>query len=250
MKKTFFIAIISVLFSANVFAGNYNKLTFDTYVFLKMHEKTGIANLKKSNDYFLQSKNGIEYTKLYIKVNENYSKSQVENLGCKELVKTKSVALLSAPINQIEQLSALDFVELIEIAKQPKPFLDKALPSSNVDKVHQGIDLQRSYFGEGVIVGIVDWGFDFTHPMFSDENGNSRVKRAWLTGDNTGLYHPENFDYGTLYTNSDYIKDSLKCSSIAAGGHGTHVLGIATGTKIECKKKTYILVLQINQILQ
>ena len=38
MKKTFFIVIISVLFSANVFAGNYNKLTFDTYVFIKMHE--------------------------------------------------------------------------------------------------------------------------------------------------------------------------------------------------------------------
>jgi hypothetical protein len=35
-----------------------------------------------------------------------------------------------------------------------------------VDKVHRGLNLKQSYIGEGVIVGIVDIGFDFTHPMF------------------------------------------------------------------------------------
>ena len=80
----------------------------------------------------------------------------MEKLDAKVLVKTKTIALISIPINKIDELSKLDFVEYIDIAKQPKPLLDKAIPSTNVDKVHQGIDLQRSYYGEGVIVGVVD----------------------------------------------------------------------------------------------
>ena len=237
MKKILLLLSLSVLFSANVFAGNYNnKLTFDTYVFMKMHENKSITNAKsKSQDYFLQSKNGIEYTKLYIKVDENYSKSQVENLGCKELVKTKSVALLSVPINQIEQLSAFDFVELIEIAKQPKPLLDKALSSSNVDMVHQGEGLDCSYFGEGVIVGVLDWGFDFTHPMFFDENWNPRIKRAWIP------YFmekpPANFENGFLVTTADELFDIMYSSSDSY--HGTHVLGIAAGSKVVGQRNTY-----------
>ncbi|MCL2038963.1 MAG: S8 family peptidase [Bacteroidetes bacterium] len=249
MKNIFIILILSVWISANVFAENYNnKLTADTYVFLKMHENKSILNNKiKSKDYFLQSKNGIEYTKLYIKVNENYSKLQVENLGCKELVKTKSVALLSVPIDKIEQLSAFNFVELIEIAKQPQPLLDKALQSSNVDKVHQGIDLERSYFGEGVIVGVLDYGFDFTHPMFSDENGKGRIKRAWVPyayiDDDILLEFfppPKNSDVGFLLTDlHDFDIKFISDYSSNTEYHGTHVLAIAAGSKVEGQKYTH-----------
>ena len=241
MKKKLLLSIFSVLFFTSVFAENYNKLTLDTYVFLKIHENQSIINNQiKSKDYFLQSKNGIEYTKLYVKVNENYSKSQVENLGCKELVKTKSVALLSVPIDKIEQLSAFNFVELIEIAKQPQPFLDKALPSSNVDLVHQGIDLERPYFGEGVIVGILDYGIDFTHPMFLDENGKERIKRAWVPYIHEELMEfappPGSFNSGFLL-NDLYvdIKSILNFSS-NTNYHGTHVLGIAAGSRVEGQK--------------
>ena len=239
-KKISITLIFSVLFFVNLLAENYNnKLTFDTYIFLKMHENKSITNNKsKSKDYFLQSKNGMEYTKLYLKVNENYSIEKLENLGCKELVKTKSVALLSVPIEQIEQLSAFDFIELIEIAKQPKLMLDKALPATNVDKVHQGLDLEQSYFGEGVIVGILDIGFDFTHPMFSDENGNCRVKRAWVVDGVHNSNPPAGFETGILYTDSSIIKNEVK-SGNKFDFHGSHTLGIAAGTPVQGTQNKY-----------
>jgi len=93
-------------------------------------------------------------------------------------MKTRSIAILSLPVNQIEKLSALDFVERVEIAMRTKPLLDSAIPSSNVSKVHQGIDLKQTYTGKGVIVGIGDFGVDFTHPMFSTPDGTPRVKVA------------------------------------------------------------------------
>jgi subtilisin family serine protease len=73
--------------------------------------------------------------------------------------------------------------------------------------------------------------------MFSDENGNCRVKMVWLPADTNGN-PPANFDYGTLYTDSNYIKNILKYSS-TSNSHATHVLGIAAGTRVQGKKNTY-----------
>ena len=234
------IIVLLLLFSANILAENYNnKLTLDTYIFLKNAGKNKYLPTKnKSNNYFLYSKEEIKYTKLYTKVNENYSKKAIEELGCKELVKTKSVVLLSIPIDQIEKLLEFDFVERIEIAKQPKQFLDKALLSTNVDKVHQSVDLMRSYFGEGVIVGVLDIGFDFTHPMFSDENGNSRIKRAWIVGDNSNVNPPAGFESGTLYTDSFEIKNIVRYGN-KDNFHASNVLGIAAGTPVQTTNSKY-----------
>jgi len=147
--------------------------------------------------------------------------------------------LLSVPIDKIEELSQFDFVEWIEIATQPKPLLDRALPSSNVDKVHQGLDLERSYTGKGVIIGVGDWGFDFTHPMFSDTNGVSRVKRAWVTQfTGSGGIPPEGFDDGHLYTDSNQIKTQVRHTSTNQS-HGAHVAGIVAGTPIKAQIGTY-----------
>jgi subtilisin family serine protease len=187
--------------------------------------KSNPAEKNLLKDYSFQSENGVDLTKIYIKINGNYNQTELAKLDAKVLVKTKSVVLISLPVTKIEEVAKLDFVEFVEISKPPKPLLDKALPSSNVDKVHQGINLKSEYFGEGVIVGVVDWGFDFTHPMFSDENGNSRVKYAWI-------------DSRSIYTDSSIIKDSVKYS-YRYHYHGTHVLGIAAGSEVKGQKSTY-----------
>jgi subtilisin family serine protease len=242
MKKNFILLVVISLLVLpfQAFAKDINKkLSFDTYIFLAQYEQTKSNPAKKNllKDYSFQSKNGVDLTKIYIKINGNYNQTELEKLDAKVLVKTKSVVLISLPVAKIEEVAKLDFVEFVEISKPPKPLLDRALPSSNVDKVHQGINLKSEYFGEGVIVGVVDYAFDFTHPMFLDENGNSRVKRAWIASDESGS-PPANFDVGTLYTDSSIIKNVVKYSS-RNGYHGTHVLGIAAGSEIKAVKSTY-----------
>jgi subtilisin family serine protease len=111
--------------------------------------------------------------------------------------------------------------------------LNKALPSSKVDKIHKGEGLEQSYFGKDVIVGVVDYGFDFTHPMFQDANGNCRFKRAWVSGDEGTP--PEGSEYGNLLTENEIY--DYQFSSKAS--HGTHVLGIAAGSAVEGLKNNY-----------
>ena len=39
--------------------------------------------------------------------------------------------------------------------------------------------LPQAYTGKGVIVGVIDTGFDFQHPVFKDAEGRSRIKAVY-----------------------------------------------------------------------
>ncbi|MGW7363423.1 FAD-dependent oxidoreductase [Streptomyces sp. NPDC054841] len=111
-----------------------------------------------------------------------------------------------------------------------EPFVDHARP-----------DLEET--GRGVVVGVVDWGFDFAHPDFRRPDGRTRLLALWdqrpadpaspgpATPNGVGRlftaahidaalaqpdpygalgYHPADFDSGT-------------------GAHGTHTLSVAAG---------------------
>ncbi len=98
--------------------------------------------------------------------------------------------------------------------------------------------------GRGVIVGVVDWGFDFAHPNFRRADGSTRALALW---DQTATLPTagggtEPYGYGKVYTR-EQIDHALKTEEPYAslgyhpsagdpggkGAHGTHVLDIAAG---------------------
>ena len=59
-------------------------------------------------------------------------------------------------------------------------FLHHAAEDARLDSVRWAVNLPQEFTGEGVIIGITDWGFDYTHPVFYDTNMvHYRVLRAW-----------------------------------------------------------------------
>jgi subtilisin family serine protease len=236
MNKIFFVLTLSLLiFSTKSFAStNNSKLSPTTKQFIIEYNKYTNKNFERTKIFNIGSKIVVvnnAKTKFYIKIDANYSATEIEKIGGKEIMKTKSVALISLPISNINKLAELNSIEKIEIDTPPEPSLDRAIPATNVDKVHSGTDILYANYGKGVIVGVVDYGFDFTHPMLSDKNGNSRVKRAWLSADITGV-PPGTSEYGSLYTDSSIIKNVIRYSS-KAHWHATHVTGIAAGSEVE-----------------
>ena len=57
----------------------------------------------------------------------------------------------------------------VDAGKEVHLMMDSVRILTHVDEVHVGIGLPTSYQGEGTIIGIIDRGFDFTHPNFRDE---------------------------------------------------------------------------------
>jgi hypothetical protein len=99
--------------------------------------------------------------------------------------------------------------------------------------------------GSGVIVGICDWGFDFTHPNFRHPDGSTRLRALW---DQRGrdASSPAPYGYGRVHrpaeinaalaTDDPFAALGYDPSVSDAGGqgtHGTHVADILAGSRRE-----------------
>ena len=110
--------------------------------------------------------------------------------------------------------------------------LYRARTDGNVDSVFLGINLPEAFKGDSVIIGVTDWGFDYTHPTFYDTSMTRyRVLRAWDQFRTAGPA-PEGFDYGTELIGKEQLL-AAQCDTTNIYGHhyhGTHVAGIAAGS--------------------
>lgn len=93
-----------------------------------------------------------------------------------------------------------------------------------------------NFRGEGVLIGIIDTGIDYTHDAFKNADGTTRIHSIWDQTIQTGQV-PEGFFYGSEYT-SEQINLALNSAdplSIVPStdeiGHGTFLAGIAAGTE-------------------
>ena len=135
------------------------------------------------------------------------------------------------PMSRMVQLSLDNHVIRIESGYEVKSKMDFTPSSLGVDKVWSGQEgLPQAYKGDGVLVGICDAGFDFTHPMFRNADGSTRIKYVWdcLTGRGA----TEGYQgIGSLYDTPDKILKALG-SVDSMNTHGSYVAGIAAGSAI------------------
>jgi subtilisin family serine protease len=102
-----------------------------------------------------------------------------------------------------------------------------------------GITRLRNIFGlglrgQGVLIGFVDTGIDYTHKAFQYADNTSKIVSIWdqtIQSDNA----PEGFFFGTEYTR-EQINNALKSTeprtivpSTDENGHGTFLAGTAAG---------------------
>ncbi|MEO8075460.1 MAG: S8 family serine peptidase [Acidobacteriota bacterium] len=100
--------------------------------------------------------------------------------------------------------------------------------------------------GRGVVVGICDWGFDFTHPNFRNADGTTRLLCLWDQRGFGDPLAPAPYNQGRLLTR-DAINAALASPDppgtlgyhpasgdpTNTGSHGTHVADILAGNRRE-----------------
>lgn len=108
----------------------------------------------------------------------------------------------------------------------------QALEASNISVFHTAA--LGEIRGQGVIIGFVDTGIQYTNNVFKNADNTTRILAIWdqsIEGDTP----PPNYDYGTYYTQED-INNALQAAnpytvvpSRDEDGHGTYIAGVAAG---------------------
>ncbi|MDG1756574.1 MAG: S8 family serine peptidase [Bacteroidia bacterium] len=168
---------------------------------------------------------------LILKVNENFKISDLKNLGGNVGSQIKDVVTLRLNKDKYVTLSEVPGIECIQLARRMAPSLHRVIPDIKADSVYYSKMLDMGYTGKGVIIGVTDWGFDYTHPMFYDTAiQHTRIIAAWDQFKKSGPA-PDGFNYGTEYLGEQELlnaqKDTINIYGYAT--HGTHVAGIAGG---------------------
>lgn len=159
---------------------------------------------------------------------DNCDSGVLDASGAKPLAQFGDIFIADVPLDGIAHLAADRRVNRIEIERGSRPTLDSIAFFTHSDPVHAGEGLPQAFTGRGVVMGVMDVGFDLTHPTFRDPaTGACRISRFWdfLSTDTA----QSNMYVGAEYVGAEAVERYAHSRDAAKIYHGTHTLGIAAG---------------------
>lgn len=154
-----------------------------------------------------------------------------QQLGVTPIAENANTATVRLTLDALQRLAKQQGVEYIQITSGATQMLNLARQEAGTDLIHKGTDLPKAYTGEGVVVGVVDAGFDYMHAAFRrPADGALRIKRVWEQRATTldGASAPAKYGYGIELNTPELIEKAQGDSD--SNSHGTHVAAIAAGS--------------------
>lgn len=216
-------------------------------------EYTKLSNLILNNKNLMKSENFIYenikiisnssneiYINGLIKLDNQFNfndLSMFEQMGVKINSKFNTILSVKIPINRLIDVLKINNTKYFETYSNDSPYLQKSRKEAGVDEVNQGIsdgtNQIKGLSGKNVIIGVIDWGFDYTHPNFWDSTyTNPRIVKAWDQYKNVNKYgFIPNYGYGVVYQNKEDMLNVISDTASEHGiiSHGSHTAGIAGG---------------------
>ncbi|MDZ7308245.1 MAG: S8 family serine peptidase, partial [candidate division KSB1 bacterium] len=137
--------------------------------------------------------------------------------GARVLARIGEIAVIEAPVAQLEKIARLPNVVYLEAARAMRFSNDVGVVEAGGRAVAQQFNLT----GQGVIVGVIDSGIDWRHGDFRTAGGQTRIK--YLLDLSQG---------GRVYTETEInaaLSGGTALSTADRNGHGSHVTGSAAG---------------------
>ena len=178
---------------------------------------------------------GQEMVDAFIGIRDNSMVSVLQNSGVVVNCLFDGFVTAQIPLDRLTSVSRMKGVTDVEISKLVQLCTDSTLSVTHTNQVLNGMmyDLPQNYDGTGVIVGIIDNGFDYQHRAFrySDNVAKSRIVRVYSTQLKTG--HPALYNKviklpGSVFMNEEILSLTYDNTST----HGTHTASIAAGTHV------------------
>lgn len=194
----------------------------------KLTPGTQLLLLDTANTTVRRAPGAVEATvRAYVVISDDAAIGQIESLGGKVNARIGQRLTTTLPLSSLKAIADLAGVERVEAASETRQLLDVARKVTKVDDVHNGVSDYGAFTGKGVVVGIVDAGFQYNHlDFYNEDETRLRVKRVWDQNGTSGN-SPSGYGYGTEYTDSAEIVAAK--SDDKSTFHGSHVTGIAAG---------------------
>jgi minor extracellular serine protease Vpr len=228
------ILISDKLFSQAQLSPSSKRFLFDVDFFINLKNDAS-SNLSQNliDEYGLYFKDGNYYIGAMLLVKQNEFKPiDLKQYYIHNHRTIGDIVSVRVPIQNLAALKDCKGILLIDIGDPLTPFLNQSIINTRTDSVHWGLGgLDRAYTGKGVIIAVIDWGFDYTHPMFYDSTlSRNRIVRAWDQNKLSGP-SPKGYDFGTEYRSFEELQNAKSDTLYHFGytSHGTHVGGIAGG---------------------
>lgn len=164
----------------------------------------------------------------FLRIDGNADEVLSQN-GCRSLAHAGNIHIADIPVNRLGSLSLDPRVLRIEANRGNSMLNDMMAQHLNAQDAYEGLGLPQAYTGKDVVVGVMDIGFDLTHPTFySRDTTQYRIHRLWdmLSQDTVG----SSFYVGRDYTTRDELLQLGCCRDGRDFTHGTHTLGTAAGS--------------------
>lgn len=218
--KTITLAAAFLIVCAVVAVGNIPRGKMSAYV---RKAATSAAGLRKAKSQAVEQRMTV-----FVCASGDAADSVLTANGCQVYDQQGDIFIVSAPVRRLGALASASCVRRIEASASCRLDMDTTTSIINALPVYEGKALPQAYTGRGVVVGVMDVGFDLTHPNFLDSTSTDcRIRAFWdqLSNDTVG---------SAFVVGRDYIGDKIAAKKHSADGliqtHGTHTLGCAAGS--------------------
>lgn len=161
--------------------------------------------------------------------------------GLRTVAQFGNVVTGRVTVGDVMSVRAHPHVVSLKASMNHAPDLDHSIPDIGLALGRRGAVPDHRSGGRGVVVAILDWGFDFVHSNFRNKDGGSRVLFLWDQRGGLTRRSPKPFGYGREFTRQD-LDAALRApdsygtlgydpvdADPGTGCHGTHVADIAAG---------------------
>ena len=167
----------------------------------------------------------------FLKVNAAQTDEVCRQYGLRKYAQKGDIAIVSIPLSNLGPLSEHPAVHRIEASPSASLCMDTTAVVVGADKLYSPSIIHHSlspFTGAGVVLGMMDVGFDLTHPNFYDTaTSHFRIGAFWdqLSKDTINSTLP----VGRDFTGADLAEVQRSTDGLIQT-HGTHTLGIAAGS--------------------
>lgn len=205
--------------------------------FSKSIGKGATTNANDALKGAMHAQEGMEDNRLiccFVKVEQGIdAEEKIASLGGKCHAVMGDLCIATLPISQLPKACNAKGIRRIEAKKlDTRCFMDTTRVILGMKSVNEGITpLPQPFTGKGVLMGIMDIGFDLTHPNFLSRTDKSlRIRRLWDMFDFDKNNTNKNLPIGKEFLDETALMNKMHSADGIYQTHGTHTLGSLAGT--------------------